>query len=103
MANPLTFLAVIALTSTVVAMIGGEELAQESFPEFDEPDSGGFWGSLDALVSVVQGIWGVVVYLFNLLTFNIGGAPWWIRVPVGAINGGGLLWSIATLIRGGGD
>lgn len=95
-ANPVPVLAVIIIVLVFEAMIGGEELVQESFPDFDE----GSFGGIDILGDIITGIFGTVAYIFNLITFNVGGAPWFIRVPVGTVLGGALIWSITTLIRG---
>lgn len=99
-ASPVPILAIIILTLTFEGLLFGSEIADRSFPSYEEPQSGGFWGALDAVVAVVQVIWGAVVFFFNLITFNVPGAPWYIRVPIGAMLGGGLVWSLATLIRG---
>lgn len=93
-------LAIIVVTLVFEGLLFGEELENFSFPQFEEPTSGGFFGALEALLSIVKVVWGAVLFFFDLLTFNVPGAPWYVRVPVGAILGGGLVWSIATLIRG---
>lgn len=98
----MTVLSVVILTLTFEGLLFGEALAQQSFPTFTEPSSGGFFGVLDALLAIVQAVWGAVLFFFNLVTFNVPGAPWWIRLPVGGLLGGGLVWSVATLVRGGG-
>lgn len=83
------------------ALIFGEELAQRSFPSFEEPTSTtAFGGFIEGVVGTVQLIWGGVVFFFNLITFNIPDAPWSIRLALSSILGGSLIWSIATLIRG---
>lgn len=93
----------------VIVMVGalvfqgvfyGEEIAEESFPEYEQPNTEGFWGAVEALTAVVNTVWGAVVFLFNLITFNIPGSPWWSRVVVSTYFGGTIFWSIATLIRG---
>lgn len=99
--SPVGVLMTVIVTLTFTGLAFGEEIAQDSFPEFEEPEGGGFWGVLDALTAIVQAIWGAVVFFFNLITFNIPGAPWWIRVPVGTALTGSLGWSLASLIRGG--
>lgn len=98
----MTVLAIVLLTVTFEGMIFGQELAERSFPTYEEPQSSGFFGVLDALLAIVKVIWGAVVFFFNLITFNVPGAPWWVRLPVGGLIGGGFVWSVATLIRGGG-
>lgn len=98
--SPLVILAIIALTLVFEGLLFGSEIEDFQLPQFEEPKSGGFFAVLDALLSIVQVIWGVVLFFFNLVTFNVPGAPWYIRVPVGTMLTGGLVWSIATLIRG---
>lgn len=100
--NPLPILLIIIMTLTFQGLLFGAEIADRVFPTFREPTSGGFFGVLDAIIAVVQAVWGVVLFFFSLLFFDVPGAPWWVRVPVGAALTGGLIWSIATLIRGGG-
>lgn len=99
-ASPVKVLVVAVIVLAFEAMLFGAQLAEQSFPEFEQPDSGGFFGVIEGLLAVVDVIWGVVVFIFNLITFNVGGAPWWIRLPVGTVFGGSIVWSIATLIRG---
>lgn len=99
--SPVPVLAVIILTISFQALLFGDELAERSFPSFEEPEeTGGFFGAFDVIAAILKTIWGVVVFFTNLLTFNVPGAPTFIRVIVGSIMGGGLIWSIATLIKG---
>lgn len=102
MSTAVKVLAIVMITITFEGLLFGSEIAARSFPSFDQPTSGGFFGALDAILAVLQAVWGAIVFFFNLLTFNIPGAPWWIRIPIGSILGGGFVWSIAALIRGGG-
>ena len=96
LASPVPVLVALTVVLVFEGLLFGATLVESSFPEFEQPD-----GILDALIGIVQAIWGVVVFIFNLITFNIPGAPFWVRVPVGIAIGGSLMWSIATLIRGG--
>lgn len=98
--SPALVLAIVLSTMVFMTLLFGEEIAEKSFPTFEQPSSGGFFGALDAILAILQGIWGVIVFFFNLLTFNIPGAPWYVRVVAGGLLGGGLLWSIAELFRG---
>lgn len=99
--KPQAILAVIIMVVAFEGVFFGAEIAERSFPDFDQPQQGGFFGALDAILAVLQAVWGAVVFFVNLLTFNIPGAPAYIRYPVGAALTGGLIWSIAGLIRGG--
>lgn len=98
--SPMVVLSVIVLTLVFEGLLFGEELAEASFPSFEQPEGGGFFDVLDAVLAIVQAIWGTVVFVFNLVSFNVPGAPWFVRAPIGFILGGGLVWSIATLVRG---
>lgn len=100
MASPVPHLLVMTVVLVFQGVLFGSEIAEESFPEFEEPSSGGFFGALEALLAVVQAVWGVVVFVFNLVTFNVPGAPWFIRVPIATYFGGTIVWSLASLIRG---
>lgn len=100
--NPVALLAVILLTLTFEGLLFGEEIAERAFPSFEQPTSGGFFGALEAILAIVQAVWGGVVFFFELITFDIPGVPWYIRVPVGGILSGGLIYSIILIIRGGG-
>ena len=99
-ANPILVLVIAMFTYGGMGLMYGQEIAERSYPSFEEPASGGFFGALDGLTAAVQATWGMVVFIFNFVTFNIPGAEWWIRAPMTVIFGGSLVWSIATLIRG---
>lgn len=60
---------------------------------FDFNEDPGVFGPLDA-------VWSAVSTFFGLLTFNVPGAPGWIRATVTTGLIGGLAWSLAALIRG---
>ena len=99
--SPIMTLAIILTVLAFEGLIFGQSIAERSFPTFEEPTSTGFWGAFEAALAFVKAVWGVVVFLFNLITVNVPGSPWWIRLPVGGILGGGLIWSIAQLLRRG--
>ena len=99
-ASPMPILAIVILVLVFEGLLFGEEIAEQALPTFNQPQSGGFWGALDALISVVQAVWGSVLFFLSLLTFNVPGAPWFVRVPIGALLGGGLIYSVVTIIRG---
>lgn len=98
----MTVLAIVLITLTFEGLLFGSEIAERGLPSFERPNTGGFFGALDALLAIVSGVWGAILFFLNLVTFNVPGAPWWIRLPVGGLLGGGLIWSIAVLFRGGG-
>lgn len=98
--SPVAILSIITLVLVFEGLLFGQQIAAYSFPSFEEPQSEGFFAVLDSLLAIVKTIWGTVVFVFNLLTFNIPGAPWFIRIPVAGIMGGGLIWAITELVRG---
>jgi hypothetical protein len=65
-------------------------------PEIKEVEDN-WW---DVLASIINSVWGVVTMLVGALTFNVPGAPLWIRLPIAVTIVGSLTWSIATLVRG---
>lgn len=98
--SPIVPLSLIGLSLAFMGLLYGSELAQDAFPTFEQPSSGGWIGALDALLAVVQGVWGVIVWLGRAITFDVPGAPWYIRLAVGTYFGGAIVWAIATLFRG---
>jgi hypothetical protein len=108
--NPLPIIAIITATLVFQALIFGEEYAEQSFPNYEEFTSAcddgddGFFSGIYCIFQQVgyffRVIVGVVLFLFNLISFNVPGAPWFIRVIVSGILGGGIFWATATLFRG---
>lgn len=97
--NPLPVLAIVTISLVFQGLLFGQEIAERSFPTFEKPEEGA-WGALEAAGNVLLSLWGVVVFLYNLVSFNVPGAPWYARVIVGGITGSAVIWSIATLVRG---
>lgn len=98
--NPVLVLVVIMFTMGGMGLIYGQEIAERSFPSFEEPESTGFFAAIGSVGAALQTAWGALVFVFNFITFNIPGAEWWVRAPLTLIFGGSLTWSIATLVRG---
>ena len=98
--NPIPILVIAIITYSGMGLMYGSEIAERSFPSFEEPESSGFFGAIEGAGAAIQQVWGVVVFVFNFITFNVPGAEWWVRAPLTVIFGGSLTWSIATLIRG---
>lgn len=106
-------------------LLYGNELVERSFTieqfEYDttDPPSCSHEGALDqiacffgnvartvgnafrAVGNFFRVIIGVGALFLNFVTFNVPGAPWFIRVPVGFFFGGSMVWAIAGLVRGG--
>ena len=110
--SPLPFLIIITLTLTFEGLYFGQDLFTNSYPEFKEVNFGactgnpldviGCWfANIGAIIAnIAAAIFGTVVFFFNLLSFNIPGTPPAIRAILGTIFTGGIIWSIASLIRG---
>lgn len=110
--NPIPFLFIIVGTLTFTALIYGNELAAQSYPEmrdvnFSECDG----GALETMACLFKNvfltignafafIFGSIAFLWNLVSFNIPGAPTFIRFFLGSTLGFGLVWSIVVLTRG---
>lgn len=106
---PIALLFILAVTFTFQAAFLGEDFNEISF-DIENPrnqtEEGGFLESftpdvLNTLAAIIGTIWGFVKTFFNFLTFNVTGAPTWIRFIVGMTISGSLAWSIAALLRGG--
>jgi hypothetical protein len=101
--TPVPYVIVITLGLMMVALMSGtEEEVVDIGSQFDEddPDSGGFFSSVEALLTPLVKVWNFVTSLFGFLTFNIDGVPWYIRLILNTPLILGVGWSIATLIRG---
>lgn len=98
--SPIIVLTVIMFVLVGEGLLFGAEIAERSFPAFEEPSSSGLLGAVEGAVSVLQAVWGAVVFFFNMITFNIPGAEFWVRAPMTVIFGGALFWSISSLARG---
>lgn len=108
--SPLPILAVIVCTLVFEGLVFGDTLAEKSFPEFEEVEEtcaeggDGFFAGIECFVAKVvfflRVIGGVVAFFFNLITFNVPGAPWFIRAVIGTFMTAGIGWSVATFFRG---
>lgn len=58
------------------------------------------FGFVSTVAGLVDAIIDFIKTMFDLLTFNIPGAPTVVRFPITVGIVGGLAWSIATLFRG---
>lgn len=88
-------------------LVYGAEIAEETFAEFAEPEDRDCSGFLDGVacvfgfvIDVFQAIFAAVVFLFRLITFDVPDAPWWIRVPIATVLGGGLILVVVQIFRG---
>lgn len=115
--GPIGLLVIALATIGFQAIIFSEEYAQESFlPTVDTPDctdvQGGFFGDALATIAcyvrvafisfanVFLVIYGISIFLANAFTFNVPGAPWYVRIIFTAIFAGGIGLALAGLFRG---
>lgn len=91
-------IAIVVLTLVFEGAVISSQAQEPVFADLSSKDCSGFF---DAFECVVEVVFDVVIFLFDLITFNIDGAPWWIRVPLAFILGGGIIWAVASLVRGG--
>lgn len=106
-ASPIPVLLIIVGTLVFQGMLFGSELAEKSFPTLEKPEAGDCEGLIDGFVCGVNYVvdffrvlFGVIAFFFNLITFNVPGAPWFVRAFLGAAMGCAILWSVVTLFRG---
>ena len=97
---------VIVSTFAFEGIVYGNALVEESFA-LTAPAAPSCTGFLDGvacalgwIVQVFQAIAGALVFLFNLLTFNIPDAPIPVRIVLAAVFDGGLLLLIVSIFRG---
>jgi hypothetical protein len=113
--SPVAVLMVVLLTLGFEGLLFGSQVASASFPEMSKSadancsDNNGlsFIGCLIGnawafVVNVFKVIFGAIAFFFNLVSVNIPGAPWFVRLFIGGAIGGALIWGIAALFRGGG-
>jgi len=97
---PQKILVIVLFTLTLEGLMFGQEIAEKSFPTFEEPSSTGFFAALEVGLAVIKAIWGGILFFLNLITFGLPDVPWWVRVPVGGSMSGATIWAIIQLIRG---
>lgn len=98
-------LAVIVATFAFEGLVYGDALAEASFGAFGDSEAttcsdNNFGCIVDFIVSVFQGIYGGIAFLFNLLAFNIPDAPTWVRFVLVGVLDGGLVLLIVSILRG---
>lgn len=98
--NPLPIIAVIAVSVAFQALVYGDQLLAEAAPDIEQPSSGGIFAAFDGIVAIVQSIFAVVGFILESIVFPFPDAWWPIRFVGGTIQTTGLVWSIATLVRG---
>lgn len=100
--SPVPVLIIIGVYVAFYAVMAGTAEAEvntygvDQDPGIEAPSGGVF----SAIADVFSAISTVFDFLIGALTFNVDGAPFWVRIPVGAGIIGSLAWSVVTLIRG---
>ena len=122
---PVAALSIMFLTWSFMGVLYGADFAAQSFTDFKQVDPGGCTFTLgggipilsdvgeatgyigcvlanigNLIFNVFAFIVGAGKFVFQLLTFNIPGAPGYIRIPISGMFVGVSVWSIATLSRG---
>lgn len=98
-ASPVAILCILAIYGVFFFLIqDAEATGTEDLDTASDVDQPG--GVLDIIKEVIDAVWGFVEKLLGALTFNVDGAPIWVRTPVATMIIGSLSWSIVSLIRG---
>lgn len=100
--SPVAVLVIIAIYVGFYAVVSSEaEEDVETYglhqaPEAPDPDKGVF----SAIADVLGTVGSVIGFIYGAITFNVDGAPFWLRIPIAVAVISSLTWSISTLIRG---
>ena len=111
--NPIPLVVVLLLTYVFTFGVAGDELIERRF-DFGQPEGDssqdceglfdGFVCGIENFINFIRTvftvIWGVIGLIFDLATFNVAGAPFFIRFLVGGFTVTTFGWSLATLLRG---
>lgn len=110
--SPAVVIIIVLLTLTFEGLYYGSDLATQSYPAPSNIQTGSCGGGgldriacviggvFEFIVNVVKIIFGTVAFVFNLITFNVPGAPLFVRIPIGGMITLAILWSVASLVRG---
>ena len=106
--SPLVPLFVIVVTVAFQGLLYGTELANQSFPsdlfEYEDRDCEGFFDGAAciarAIYDFLRVVVGIPVLFWNLGTFNVPGAPTLVRVLIGGMLAGCIVWTLAEFFRG---
>jgi hypothetical protein len=104
-ASPMVPVAILAITFSVYVAMGIDgPFAGEvpEAPDFSEPEEDRNWleRTFGGVGELLTGLWTGITFFFQFLTFNVPGAPLWVRLPVSTLIIGSLTWSILSMIRG---
>ena len=101
-ASPVPVLMIVGLYVAFFMLIvgtAGDTYGMGAVPE-DLPSEDDDFGGWDIIGDIVRAVFGFIKLLFGALTFNVEGAPLWVRIPISTGIITSLLWSAMTLIRG---
>jgi len=112
--NPTPLVIIIVATLAFESLMFGNELAGSAFPPLAPVNFGACGGTGNAFTdiacvlyqtflvigNVVLVFFGIVMFLWNLVSFNVPGTPWFVRLVIGSSFGGSILLIIAGLFRG---
>jgi hypothetical protein len=98
MAKILAFVLLSVSTTIFIAILTGAIFEAQAPPEAGDPPT----GTLAIIESVLSKIWQAILFVWNAVTFNAPGSPWYVRTFVATLIATPIVWGIATLIRGGG-
>lgn len=106
--SPIIVLAICVPTFVFQALLVGAVQGEPEFPTFSTStvvcSGDGFVDGIKCpfywVMDLFRVLFAAAGWFFGLLTFNVPGAPWFIRVVVSSLIGGPTVWAIATLIRG---
>lgn len=93
---PVVLLAFSVVMMTFVAMVEQQPLTEADTGTFGS--SSGLSSDCSGILSILSCIGDFFHLIFNVMTFNIPGAPWWIRVPFGILMIGPWIFVIIVLI-----
>ena len=99
--SPVPVLIIVAIYAVFFAAIS-------STTSPDEPDDLSFssndcdvgLNNVCGLGDILTFVFNIIQFFFDVLTFNIDGAPFYIRVPIAVAITASVMWSIISLVRG---
>lgn len=98
--NPIPYALVCTLAYTIQILAAGSGVVEVNFPDPDIDFGGGFFGFLSGLFDLAKAGVELAVFIFQFLTFQISGVPWYIGVPIAVFCNGSIIWSIVLVFRG---
>lgn len=91
----MSFVFIAVVVTLFQGLLYGSELDETDNVDFDQPT-----GILDIIATIFASIWAFIVTLFNFFTFNVPGAPWYVRVLVSGMYVAAFSLTIVAILRG---